>query len=78
MTKIKVTCSIGFPSCDYEEIVDVTDMNEAEIQQMVHEMAMEHASSWEGDERLGEWDEDSIEHFSENAYGTWEYTEEDE
>ena len=79
MRKIKVTCSIGFAGCNDEEIVEVDDsMTVKDIDEMVHEMAMEHANSWEGDERLGEWDEEFTEMFFENAHSWWEDAEEDD
>ncbi|MAX04768.1 MAG: hypothetical protein CL883_05545 [Dehalococcoidia bacterium] len=78
MRKIKLVASIGFAGCDDEDIIEVDDdVSDEELQNMADEFSMEHAASWEGDERLGEWDEDSIEMFFENAHGWWEEVEDD-
>ena len=85
MRKIKYVLEIGYAGCGDEGVMEVDDnMTDGEIDDMVNDMAMEHASSWEGDERLG-WDEDmsedeneqQTESFYEGVCGSWEFTDEE-
>lgn len=76
--KILYTLEIGFFGCGdsgYLEYPD--DTPEDLIERDVNELALEWASSWQGDTRLyseDEWDEMGEEAFEfyEGAYGTWE------
>jgi hypothetical protein len=46
------------------------------IDTMVYEMAIEHATNWEGDDRLmsaEDWDDGGADYFYENADGSWEF-----
>ena len=80
MRKIAYCLSIGFAGCEEEGTIEVADdATDAEIDLMVDEMANEHASSWEGDERLG-WHSDMTDEerdeettsFYEGVDGTWQ------
>lgn len=81
MRKISYKLEIGYPSCSDEGEAEVDDnMNNDEIDTMVHDMAQEYGASWEGDERLA-WDEemsedeyeDATESFYENVEGSWKF-----
>ena len=85
MRTIKYNLEIGYCGCNDEGTTTVPDsMSNSDIDQMVYEMAMEHAQGWEGDERLA-WDSDMTEEeydqatewFYENVCGSWEFVEED-
>lgn len=82
MRTIAFNLEIGFCGCNDEGTMTVPDdMTDTEIDEMVHEMAMEHAQSWEGDERLGFGDEDQdeeefTEQFYEGVSGSWHFVEE--
>lgn len=84
MRKIRVNLDIGFAGCGHEDIIEVPEnMTPAEIDEMVHDMAMDWAQSWEGDERLGwghedEDQEEVTEQFYEGVGGTWEDTDDEE
>ncbi len=74
---------VGVGESGEQEVDD--DMTDSQIDTMVHEMALEGAQSWEGDERLG-WHSDmtdeeyeqETEYFYENVGGSWRWAEEDE
>lgn len=85
MRWIRYSLEVGFAGCHYQGSMEIDDdMTNEQIDAMVHEMALDNAQSWEGDERLG-WDPDQTEEereqetefFYENVYGTWEFEEED-
>jgi hypothetical protein len=84
MRTIKFELDIGFCGCGDEGTMTVSDdMTNAEIDEMVHDMAMDHAQSWEGDERLGWGNEDEdqdevTEQFYENVGGSWQFVENEE
>ena len=71
---------VGFCGCEDEGVIEVEDgTSDRDLDELVHEMAMEWATNWEGDERLyDEWDEDTVETFYENVYGNWRPATEDE
>jgi hypothetical protein len=86
MRYIKYNLEIGYAGCDDEGIISVpNDYDNNDIDNMVHDMAMEHASSWEGDERLC-WDSDmsedeyneATEHFYDGVCGSWEWVTDEE
>ncbi len=86
MRKIRYDLDIGYPGCNDEGVMEVEDnMTDAEIDDMVNDMAAEHGNSWEGDERLGWWSdmteeerEEENEYFRENVCGSWQFTTEDD
>jgi hypothetical protein len=85
LRKIYYELDIGYCGCDDKGIIEVgDDMSDADIDDMVHEMALEHAASWEGDERLGfsnpddfegGYDSDEyqqeVDNFYDNVCGSW-------
>lgn len=86
MRKIRYQLEIGYCGCSEEDVTEVPDsLTNREIDDMVHDMAMEHASSWEGDERLG-WSSDmtdqeyqeETERFYQNVCGSWEFISDQE
>lgn len=80
MRKIFYELDIGFCGCGETGVTEVHDhVTDREIDDMVHGMALEHASSWEGDESLGfeaEYgtpeSEEEIDNFYANVSGSWE------
>jgi len=83
---IRYILDISYCGCGDEDVMSVNDnMTDAAIDDMVHDMAMEHATSWEGNERLC-WDremseeeyEQATEHFYEGVSGSWDYITEEE
>jgi hypothetical protein len=90
MRYIKYNLEIGYCGCNDEGVLPVPDgMPNNAIDDMVNSMAQEHASSWEGDERLGftspddedytdELAEQEVEDFYANVDGDWEFITEDE
>lgn len=84
MRYIKYYLDIGYAGCDDEGIIiDAHDMNDAEIDEMVNDMAHDWADSWEGDERLcfGNEDEDQEEvtaDFRAGVSGWWEEATQDD
>ena len=83
MRKIEYSLEVGFAGCQDEGITEVQDdMTNAEIDIMIHFMALENAVSWEGDERL--YDEEQwanlefVEQYYAEIYGTWEFVTEDD
>jgi hypothetical protein len=77
MRHIYYEIDIGYAACGTEGVMTVEDSaTDESIDQSVHEAAMDYASSWEGDERLG-WgheDEDQNEvtdSFYENIGSHW-------
>lgn len=79
MREIFYRLEIGYAGCQDEGATVVPDdMTNDQIDNMVHEMALEHAQSWEGDERLIEdWNADETDYFYQNVEGTWEFIEND-
>lgn len=76
MRYIKYYLDIGYAGCGDEGVTEVGDMDDAEIDQMVNDMAHEWADSWEGDERLGFGNEDEDQeevttNFREGVSGWW-------
>ena len=88
MRYIKYNLEIGYYGCNDEGVTTVDDgMTDADIDEMVNDMAQEHAASWEGDERLGfdnfdDVGEDEyqqqVDSFYENVCGSWEFITEEE
>ena len=80
MRKIRLVAEIGFAGCGDEQFIEVDEtVTDKELTRMANEFAMEHASSWEGDDRLG-FDienEDDVEAFWEGVEGWWEEVEDD-
>ncbi len=81
MRRISYKLDIGYSGCQDEgETLVNDDMTNAEISEMVNDMAIEWANSWEGDSRLG-WEEEMTEEeneeqtdsFYENVEGSWEF-----
>ena len=81
MRHIVYTIDVGYCGCGDDGIATVTDdMSNADIDNMVNDMAHEHANQWEGDYRLA-WDEDMSEEeyeeatdmFYENVCGSWSW-----
>lgn len=81
MRTIIYELDIGFCGCGEEGTMEVSDtMTDKEIDEMVHEMAIQHAQSWEGDERLGFGNEDEdqeevTDEFYQNVCGSWRFLE---
>lgn len=84
MRTIEFQLDIGFCGCGDEGTMIVSDdMTNDDIDQMVHDMAMEWAQSWEGDERLGWGNEDEDQEevtdmFYQNVCGSWKFVEPEE
>lgn len=83
MKKIMYEINLGWAGVGEEDEMEVDDnATDSDIDAMVHEMALECASSWEGDQRLmseEEWeDEDNVQHFYDNASGSWRWVDEPE
>lgn len=85
MAKISYKLEIGYAGCQEEGELYIDDnMTDEEIDNMINEMAHEHAASWEGDTRLG-WHDDMTdeeydeanESFYENVEGSWEFVEDE-
>ena len=79
MRQIAYDLDIGYCGCNEEGVMEIEDtMTDKEIDDMVHDMALDHAASWEGDERLG-WgsedeDQDEItQQFYEGVSGSWRW-----
>ena len=81
MRKIYYKLDIGYTGCGYEGVSTVADdMPDSEIDEMVNDMALQWAESWEGDSRLG-WDDDmtdeeqeqQTEDFYQNVCGSWRF-----
>lgn len=73
--KIFYELDIGYAGCGDEGEIEVDDnMTDKQIDEYVHEMALDWAQSWDGDERLGdEWDEEGTAQFYENVSGSWRH-----
>ncbi len=86
MRKIRYNFEIGYAGCDEEGVTVVPDeMTNAEIDEMVYDMAQEYAASWEGDSRLGFEDEMTQEEadeyrdaFYEGVSGSWQWASPDD
>lgn len=86
MRTIYYRLEVGYVGCHDEGELEVSDdMTDADIDAMVHEMALEWATTWEGDTRLA-WDEDmteeeheeATESYYEGVEGSWVWTTEDD
>lgn len=83
MKKIAYKIDIGYHGCGDSGTIEVPDdTTDDEINRIVEEMTMEHAASWEGDERLGwgsemseEEFEQETEFFYENVSSDWHWVE---
>lgn len=79
MRTIAYTLEIGYPGCEEQGEMNIPDdFTDADIDNLIDSMAIEHANEWEGDSRLG-WDcemsqekeEEYTEQFYEGVYGHW-------
>ena len=80
MRKIYYTLDIGYAGCGDEGLHEVDDdATDKEIDQLVDDLAMDWASTWEGDDRLGEdWDEEGTEAYYQQVSGSWRWATADD
>lgn len=70
---IKYWVDIGFCGCNQTDVIEFPDNTpEKLIEGNIKNLANDYAASWEGDSRLGDWDEESTTLFYENIDWGWE------